>query len=247
MSSGSVIGPSLPDHLRKRPLEEDDHERNPTEDHDSELGTVNATENQNETASNSDSDDDFGPALPPSFNESLEQAGQKAEPLSTEREDNQGPVVGPVFSDLSEEPLPKRSKSGRTSDDSKKVQREEWMTMIPEVLTKNFGSGPRKFDTSAKSKIPIDADEAERASRDFEQERIARDLSSNRKASLLDDHRKGKSEKEEKETKEIERVPFDRERDMKSKLLDSEAKNKLIKNCQNFSSRFSSSKTSKYL
>jgi len=259
-----MIGPSIPEHL-KRGIQLD------AEDGDSHPNTSSASlANQSEAAettsrkrasvNNADddsSDDEFGPALPPSFQKqkfaSTSEPNERSSYQSTTSADNDNnePIVGPVFSDLnSDEPVSKRPKTNRNDNSTKKVVREEWMTMVPEVLTKNFGSGPRKFDTSSRSKIPIDADEAERASRDFEQERIARELSSVRQDSLLDSHRKDKDEKskvEIDESEKVERVPFDRERDMKSKMLDSEAKNKLIKNCQGFSSRFASSKTSKYL
>ncbi|XP_063713869.1 GPALPP motifs-containing protein 1-like [Symsagittifera roscoffensis] len=243
--NGVVIGPTLPPHLRHNipeQLETDNDDPNPK-----------AKQSYNDhIKSDSESDDEFGPALPPPLSESgaskLEERSEAQ--IAAEPQEADGPTIGPIFSDLvSGEPTAKRPKMVRKDVSEKKVQREEWMTLVPEVLTKNFGSGPRKFDTSSRSKIPIDADEAERGSRDFEQERIARELSDKRKASsLLDEHRKIENEKAEKQKDEkLERVPFNRERDMKTRLLDSDAKNKLIKNCQAFSSKFSSSKTSKYL
>ena len=218
-----IIGPALPSHL------------------------INASDGREDKKHESDSDDDYGPALPPGYSPSNDV--QETDESKCADEDCNEDIIGPLPTDATDS-QPRKRKSGNSiapDIEKPKVQREEWMTVVPEVLTKQFGMGPRKFDTtSSKSKLPVEAEP--RSSRDLEQEKISNDLSAKRQESLLDIHRdKLKEESASGASKEVERVPFDREKDMKCTLLDGASKKKMIDNCQNFASRFQTSKSNKFL
>ena len=221
-----MIGPSLPSHLIESDLDEAKADN-----------------------CGGDSDDDFGPALPPDYSTS----DNEKEPETDGNDATEGDsddLIGPLPNESEDNSLHRKRRSRSSNESSSvepKVRREEWMTVVPEVLTKQFGMGPRKFDNSSRSKLPVEAEP--RSSRDIEQEKISIDLASKRKESLLDIHRdKLKDADSSGASKTLaERVPFDKEKDMKTTLLDQESKKKMINNCQNFVSKFQTSNSNKFL
>jgi len=175
----SQIGPVLPPHLTKKCTEGSDSDssdegygpklpkvacRGPVPA----LGSSKPTTNipigalpprQPPSESSSDSEDDYGPALPPQFKQKsgdarlCENTSQLADNSDSESDDEMiGPSLGEktivgakldITKDI--EMRAKRMKDKLEGKDEKEVQRESWMLELPEEKANSFGLGPRQF------------------------------------------------------------------------------------------------------
>ncbi|KZS21845.1 GPALPP motifs-containing protein 1 [Daphnia magna] len=145
----SRIGPTLPPHLKKA--------------------------YENDTDSNSDDADLYGPALPAHLGQSknmpnngLRISSEKKATITEESESTSDDdrVIGPLpanfgnseqssFVDVEHRALEmKRKLLGANEDEeSKQPKREDWMIELPELKRKNFGLGPRAFNRSEKPEV----------------------------------------------------------------------------------------------
>ena len=153
----SIIGPSLPPHLRKSQSED----------------------------SNSEEEDLYGPALPPHLlkakddtvnkgnNEEINEEDHSDEVSTSkpneasEDEESDGEIVGPLpvgesgssalyssAAELERRALRMKKKLlGQEEHEEKEPEREEWMLELPELKKKNFGLGPRSFNRTDKPEI----------------------------------------------------------------------------------------------
>ncbi|XP_008060322.1 GPALPP motifs-containing protein 1 [Carlito syrichta] len=160
-------------------------------------------------------------------------------------------------------------------DSSKPIIRESWMTELPPEM-KDFGLGPRTFkrraddrsgDRSIWTDTPADRErktkETQEARKSFSKKdeeyilsgrdkRLAEQVSSynesKRSESLMDiHHKKLKSKAAEEKNKPQERLPFDRDRDLKVNRFDEAQKKALIKKSRELNTRFSHGKGSMFL
>ncbi|KAL6064553.1 hypothetical protein STEG23_016398 [Scotinomys teguina] len=160
-------------------------------------------------------------------------------------------------------------------DSSKPTTRESWMTELPPEM-KDFGLGPRTFKRRADDKsgdrsiwtdTPADrerkAKEIQEARKSFSKKdeenilsgrdkRLAEQVSSynesKRSESLMDiHHKKLKSKAAEDKIKRQERMPFDRDRDLKVNRFDEAQKKALIKKSRELNTRFSHGKGNMFL
>ncbi|XP_005633963.1 GPALPP motifs-containing protein 1 isoform X2 [Canis lupus baileyi] len=160
-------------------------------------------------------------------------------------------------------------------DSSKPITRESWMTELPPEM-KDFGLGPRTFkrraddksgDRSVWTDTPADrekkAKETQEARKSFNkkdeehvlsgrEKRLAEQVSSynesKRSESLMDiHHKKLKNKAAEEKNKPQERIPFDRDKDLKVNRFDEAQKKALIKKSRELNTRFSHGKGSMFL
>lgn len=160
-------------------------------------------------------------------------------------------------------------------DSSKPITRESWMTELPPEL-KHFGLGPRTFkrraddksgDRSVWTDTPTDrerkAQETQETKKSFNkkdeervlsgrEKRLAEQVSSynesKRSESLMDiHHKKLKNKAAEDKNKPQERIPFDRDKDLKVNRFDEAQKKTLIKKSRELNTRFSHGKGSMFL
>lgn len=160
-------------------------------------------------------------------------------------------------------------------DSSKLITRESWMTELPPEM-KDFGLGPRTFkrraddksgDRSAWTDTPADrerkAKEIQEAKKSFSKKdeenrlserdkRLAEQVSSynesKRSESLMDiHHKKLKNKAAEDRNKHQERIPFDRDKDLKVNRFDESQKKALIKKSRELNTRFSHGKGNMFL
>uniref|UniRef100_A0A2R9CMW3 GPALPP motifs-containing protein 1 n=1 Tax=Pan paniscus TaxID=9597 RepID=A0A2R9CMW3_PANPA len=197
----------------------------------------------------------IGPALPPGFIKSTQKSDKgrddpgQQETDSSEDEDIIGPMPakGPVNYNVTTEfeKRAQRMKEKLTKgddDSSKPIVRESWMTELPPEM-KDFGLGPRTFkrradDTSGDRSIWTDTP--------ADRERKAKE--SKRSESLMDiHHKKLKSKAAEDKNKPQERIPFDRDKDLKVNRFDEAQKKALIKKSRELNTRFSHGKGNMFL
>lgn len=160
-------------------------------------------------------------------------------------------------------------------DSAKPITRESWMTELPPEL-KDFGLGPRTFkrrtdaksgDRSVWTDTPADrekkAKETKEAKKSFSkkdeehilsgrEKRLAEQVSSynesKRSESLMDIHQKKlRNKAAEDKNKPQERIPFDRDKDLKVHRFDEAQKKALIRKSRELNTRFSHGKGSMFL
>ncbi|KAL1781292.1 hypothetical protein HispidOSU_031373 [Sigmodon hispidus] len=160
-------------------------------------------------------------------------------------------------------------------ESSKPITRESWMTELPPEM-KDFGLGPRTFkrraddrsgDRSVWTDTPADrerkAKELQEAKKSLSKKdeenilsgrdkRLAEQVSSynesKRSESLMDiHHKKLKSKTAEGKNKHQERMPFDRDKDLKVNRFDEAQKKALLKKSRELNTRFSHGKGNMFL
>ncbi|XP_053419476.1 GPALPP motifs-containing protein 1 [Nycticebus coucang] len=187
-----------------------------------------------------------------------------------------GPVNYCVTTEFEKRAQRMKEKLTKGNDDSSKpIVRESWMTELPPEM-KDFGLGPRTFKRKADDKsgdrsiwtdTPADrerkAKETQEARKSFNKKdeehilsgrdkRLAEQVSSynesKRSESLMDiHHKKLKSKAAEDKNKPQERIPFDRDKDLKVNRFDEAQKKALIKKSRELNTRFSHGKGSMFL
>ncbi|XP_008996466.1 GPALPP motifs-containing protein 1 [Callithrix jacchus] len=187
-----------------------------------------------------------------------------------------GPVNYNVTTEFEKRAQRMKEKLTKGDDDSSKpIVRESWMTELPPEM-KDFGLGPRTFKRRADDKsgdrsiwtdTPADRErkaketqEAGKSSNKKEEEhilsgrdkRLAEQVSSynesKRSESLMDiHHKKLKSKAAEDKNNPQERIPFDRDKDLKVNRFDEAQKKALIKKSRELNSRFSHGKGNMFL
>ncbi|KRY43451.1 GPALPP motifs-containing protein 1 [Trichinella spiralis] len=228
------------------------------------------TVSRNERASN-DNDDDgkedvrYGPALPPDF-----------VPENVEEEDSNDELIGPSLSDIvsakeHDEDYFIRLAQIRQANSACEKQgklRESWMTELPPAL-KSFGLGARAFrkhdvvDSSEDRSVWTDTPNTEKLS-DVERKRHHRQLKAVKRTdemidaalakhdrlsspSLLDLHKKRKIQEKSSTGNLRERIPFDREKDMKLPTRSAVNQGDLLERLGTLTGRFSNGTERKYL
>lgn len=159
-------------------------------------------------------------------------------------------------------------------DSSKPIMRESWMTELPPEM-KDFGLGPRTFKRKADDKsgdrsvwtdTPADrerkAKEVQEARKLFHKDeeyvlsgrekRLAEQVSSynelKRSESLMDiHHKKLKNKAAGENNTPQERIPFDRDKDLKVNRFDEAQKKALIRKSRELNSRFAHGKDNMFL
>ncbi|XP_052506040.1 GPALPP motifs-containing protein 1 isoform X2 [Budorcas taxicolor] len=187
-----------------------------------------------------------------------------------------GPVNSSVTAEFEKRAQRMKEKLTKGDDDSSKpITRESWMTELPPEM-KDFGLGPRTFkrradgksgDRSVWTDTPADrerkAKEMQEARKSFSKKdedcilsardkRLAEQVSSynesKRSESLMDiHHKKLKNKAAEDKNKPQERIPFDRDTDLKVHRFDEAQKKALIKKSRELNSRFSHGKGNMFL
>lgn len=238
-----IIGPALPPGFIKSTQKSDKGKDDP--------GTVSSYFNSEET-DDSEDEDIVGP-MPA-----------------------KGPVNYSVTTEFEKRAQRMKEKLTKGNDDSSKpITRESWMTELPPEM-KDFGLGPRAFkrrtddksgDRSIWTDTPADkerkAKEAQETRKSFNKtgeeyvlsgrdKRLAEQVSSynesKRSESLMDiHHKKLKNKAAEDKNKPQERLPFDRDKDLKVNRFDEAQKKALIKKSRELNSRFSHGKGNMFL
>ncbi|EPY87268.1 hypothetical protein CB1_000258004 [Camelus ferus] len=187
-----------------------------------------------------------------------------------------GPVNYSVTTEFEKRAQRMKEKLAKGDDDSSKpITRESWMTELPPEM-KDFGLGPRTFkrraddksgDRSVWTDTPADrerkAKETQEAKKSFtkkdeehvlsgREKRLAEQVSSynesKRSESLMDiHHKKLKNKAAEDKNKPQERIPFDRDKDLKVHRFDEAQKKALIKKSRELNTRFSHGKGNMFL
>ncbi|XP_045143072.1 GPALPP motifs-containing protein 1 [Echinops telfairi] len=186
-----------------------------------------------------------------------------------------GPVIDSVATEFEKRAQRMKEKLTKGDDSPKAMTRESWMTELPPEL-KAFGLGPRTFkrraddrsgDRSVWTDTPADrerkAKETQEAKKPFSKKdeervlsgrdkRLAEQVSSyndsKRSESLMDmHHKKLKSKTAEDRNKPQERIPFDRDKDLKVNRFDDAQKKALIKKSRELNTRFSHGKDKMFL
>ncbi|XP_005409137.1 PREDICTED: GPALPP motifs-containing protein 1 isoform X2 [Chinchilla lanigera] len=187
-----------------------------------------------------------------------------------------GPVNSSVTTEFEKRAQRMKEKLTKGDDaSSKPIVRESWMTELPPEM-KDFGLGPRTFKRRAEDKsgdrsvwtdTPADrerkAKETQEAKKSLDKKdeeyifsgrdkRLAEQVSlyneSKRSESLMDiHHKKLKSKATEDKNKPQERIPFDRDKDLKVNRFDDAQKKALIKKSRELNTRFSHGKGSMFL
>uniref|UniRef100_A0A8D0JNK0 Uncharacterized protein n=1 Tax=Sus scrofa TaxID=9823 RepID=A0A8D0JNK0_PIG len=187
-----------------------------------------------------------------------------------------GPVNSSVATEFEKRAQRMKEKLTKGDNDSSKpITRESWMTELPPEM-KDFGLGPRTFKRKADDKsgdrsvwtdTPADrerkAKETQEARKSFSkkdeehtlsgrEKRLAEQVSSynesKRSESLMDiHHKKLKNKAAEDKNKPQERIPFDRDKDLKVHRFDEAQKKALIKKSRELNTRFSHGKGNMFL
>ncbi|XP_052046877.1 GPALPP motifs-containing protein 1 [Apodemus sylvaticus] len=187
-----------------------------------------------------------------------------------------GPVNYSVTAEFEKRAQRMKEKLTKGDDDSSKpITRESWMTELPPEM-KDFGLGPRTFkrraddksgDRSVWTDTPADrerkAKEIQEARKSFSKKdeenilsgrdrRLAEQVSSynesKRPESLMDiHHKKLKNKAAEDKNRHQERIPFDRDKDLKVNRFDEAQKKALIKKSRELNTRFSHGKGNMFL
>ncbi|XP_006884621.1 PREDICTED: GPALPP motifs-containing protein 1 [Elephantulus edwardii] len=185
------------------------------------------------------------------------------------------PVTYSVTTEFEKRSQRMKEKLTRGDDSPKPITRESWMTELPPEM-KDFGLGPRTFkrraddksgDRSVWTDTPADrerkAKESQEARKSLSKKdeehimsgrdkRLAEQVSSynesKRSESLMDmHHKKLKSKAAEEKNKPQERIPFDRDKDLKVNRFDEAQKKALIKKSRELNNRFSHGKGNMFL
>lgn len=211
---------------------------------------------------------------PPFFNSEGAESGEDEDivgPMPAK-----GPVNYSVTTEFEKRAQRMKEKLTKGDDDSSKpITRESWMTELPPEM-KDFGLGPRTFkrraddksgDRSVWTDTPADrerkAKEIQEARKSFSKKdeenilsgrdkRLAEQVSSynesKRSESLMDiHHKKLKNKTAEDKNRHQERIPFDRDKDLKVNRFDEAQKKALIKKSRELNTRFSHSKGNMFL
>lgn len=211
---------------------------------------------------------------PPFFNSEEAESGEDEDivgPMPAK-----GPVNYSVTTEFEKRAQRMKEKLTKGDDDSSKpITRESWMTELPPEM-KDFGLGPRTFkrraddksgDRSVWTDTPADrerkAKEIQEARKSFSKKdeenilsgrdkRLAEQVSSynesKRSESLMDiHHKKLKNKTAEDKNRHQERIPFDRDKDLKVNRFDEAQKKALIKKSRELNTRFSHSKGNMFL
>lgn len=187
-----------------------------------------------------------------------------------------GPVNYSITTEFEKRAQRMKEKLTKGDDDSSKpIVRESWMTELPPEM-KDFGLGPRTFKRKADDKsgdrsvwtdTPADRERKAKETQEARQlvnkkdeeyvlsgreKRLAEQVSSynelKRAESLMDiHHKKLKSKAAEEKNKPQERIPFDRDKDLKVNRFDEAQKKALIKKSRELNSRFSHGKGNMFL
>ncbi|XP_077014403.1 GPALPP motifs-containing protein 1 [Tamandua tetradactyla] len=187
-----------------------------------------------------------------------------------------GPVNYSVTAEFEKRAQRMKEKLTKGDDDSSKpITRESWMTELPPEM-KDFGLGPRAFkrraddksgdrsiwtDTPAdKERKAMETQEPKKSLHKKDEEyilserdkRLAEQVSSyndsKRAESLMDiHHKKLKNKAAEDKNKPQERIPFDRDKDLKVNRFDDAQKKALIKKSRELNTKFSHGKGSMFL
>ncbi|GAB1299106.1 GPALPP motifs-containing protein 1 [Apodemus speciosus] len=187
-----------------------------------------------------------------------------------------GPVNYSVTTEFEKRAQRMKEKLTKGDDDSSKpITRESWMTELPPEM-KDFGLGPRTFkrraddksgDRSVWTDTPADrerkAKEIQEARKSFSKKdeenilsgrdkRLAEQVSSynesKRSESLMDiHHKKLKNKAAEDKNRHQERIPFDRDKDLKVNRFDEAQKKALIKKSRELNTRFAHGKGNMFL
>ncbi|XP_006837680.1 PREDICTED: GPALPP motifs-containing protein 1 [Chrysochloris asiatica] len=239
-----MIGPALPPGFIKSAQKSDPGRDDP--------GQASSYVNSEETGSSEDDEDIIGP-MPA-----------------------KGPVNSSITEEFEKRAQRMKEKLTKGDDDSPKaITRESWMTELPPEM-KEFGLGPRTFKRRADDKsgdrsiwtdTPADrerkAKETQAARKSLSQKdedhvlsgrdkRLAEQVSSyndsKRSESLMDiHHKKLKNKAAEDKNKPQERIPFDRDKDLKVNRFDEAQKKALIKKSRELNTRFSHGKGNMFL
>jgi len=225
----------------------------------------------------------YGPALPPGFaaKKPLKKVIGPALPshLQTEddsSEDEDSYAIGPILpsntnldsTERIKEEFEERAKTMKDklegkNDPNQKLERETWMTELPEALSKSFGVGPRTFrskavdvgDQSIWTDTPADRERKRQEARDKKTgekrkkdvvrqptaeekemaERVATYNEKTRPKSLLEIHQDKKPKTDDSNV----RRPFDRDRDLSMHRTNSKDKVKFITEAKGFNGKFS--------
>nr|XP_045002442.1 GPALPP motifs-containing protein 1 [Jaculus jaculus] len=238
-----IIGPALPPGFIKSTQKNDKGRENP--------GRLSSHFNSEETDSSED-ENIVGP-MPP-----------------------KGPINYSVTAEFEKRAQRMKEKLTKGDDDSSKpITRESWMTELPPEM-KDFGLGPRTFkrraddrggDRSVWTDTPADrerkAKEIQEAKKSLNEKdedyvlsgrdrRLAEQVSlyneSKRSESLMDiHHKKLKNKAAEDKSKPHERMPFDRDKDLKVNRFDEAQKKALIKKSRELNTRFAHGKGNMFL
>ncbi|KAM7111108.1 GPALPP motifs-containing protein 1 isoform 2-T2 [Molossus nigricans] len=187
-----------------------------------------------------------------------------------------GPVNYSITTEFEKRAQRMKEKLTKGDDDSAKpITRESWMTELPPEL-KAFGLGPRTFkkrtddksgDRSVWTDTPADRERKAKETREARkssskkveehilsgrEKRLAEQVSSynesKRSESLMDIHQKKiKNKTAEDKNKPQERIPFDRDKDLKVHRFDEAQKKALIKRSRELNTRFSHGKGNMFL
>ncbi|XP_012881868.1 PREDICTED: GPALPP motifs-containing protein 1 [Dipodomys ordii] len=187
-----------------------------------------------------------------------------------------GPVNYSVTAEFEKRAQRMKEKLTKGDDDSSKpITRESWMTELPPEM-KDFGLGPRTFKRRADDKsgdrsiwtdTPADRERKAKETQESRKslgkkdedhipsardKRLAEQVSSynesKRSESLMDlHHKKLKNKAAEDKNKPQERIPFDRDKDLKVNRFDEAQKKALIKKSRELNSRFSHGKGNMFL
>ncbi|KAG8520242.1 GPALPP motifs-containing protein 1, partial [Galemys pyrenaicus] len=187
-----------------------------------------------------------------------------------------GPVNYSVTTEFEKRAQRMKEKLTKGNDDSSKpITRESWMTELPPEM-KDFGLGPRAFkrrandrsgDRSVWTDTPADRERKAKAPQEARksfnkkdeeyilsgrEKRLAEQVSSynesKRSESLMDiHHKKLKNKNAEDKSKPQERIPFDRDKDLKVNRFDEAQKKVLIRKSRELNSRFSHGKGNMFL
>ncbi|GAB6021125.1 hypothetical protein CHUAL_003759 [Chamberlinius hualienensis] len=195
--------------------------------------------------SDSDSDDIIGPQLPTD--------------VSTKNSSD-------VYADIEKRALKMKQKlSGKV--DGGKPEREEWMTVLPPEMSKNFGLGPRSFQRKSstrnsdrsgwtetpstsqtkektESKRKHDEDSVKKRAKEKYDDDMSKTVEkhhkkSKRGESLYDIHTKSRKNKKEDSGSSEKRRPFDRDQDLKINMVDNAKRSALVKQSKLLNSNFS--------
>lgn len=210
---------------------------------------------------------------PPFFNSEEAESGEDEDivgPMPAK-----GPVNYSVTTEFEKRAQRMKEKLTKGDDSSKPITRESWMTELPPEM-KDFGLGPRTFkrraddksgDRSVWTDTPADrerkAKEIQEARKSFSKKdeenilsgrdkRLAEQVSSynesKRSESLMDIHQKKlKNKTAEDKSRHQERIPFDRDKDLKVNRFDEAQKKALIKKSRELNTRFSHGKGNMFL
>ncbi|KAI1285967.1 Uncharacterized protein HDE_11350 [Halotydeus destructor] len=218
----------------------------------------------------SDSEDDYGPALPPSFDEEPERAeiigptlppgfknssdadDRTVEPnaSSDESVESDDDFIGPALPSSGIDVKRGYHKVARKSQvDDNPNGREEWMTVIPKKVEKKLlFTSVTSFSRKAAEPLPVEIDETQ-LKKDAEiAEALKSFTESKRSASLMNMHEDTLKKKSKGDNKPVGRMPldFDPEKALHVCNFDEKKKRAIVEKSKLINSKFSQG-SSKYL